>query len=196
VSAVFLRHLARILHYVPAVHGVDSGHVDACNDAADEFETLEQKIRDGDRAQIKLVVDRDRLIYHLLRLCEGYPYPDYEAFNVAGLCLEQFGYALHSNRAIRMLDLGEPGRSGSVESGPSEPPSDLELLISLELQRRLSRHVGKLLTPRRIKELKAEAQECVTEIAEQYTSESVPPFELEPDPNDPSRVVVVWKERF
>ncbi len=195
MTAAFLRDLAEILHYVPVVHGVDQGHIEALNEAADEFEKLEQQLRERDTEQLALIVDRDRLIYHVLRLLEQTGVPTTRTA-AAGACLIDLGHAVNGDRARRMLELGEPGRRAAVQSGPSEPLSDLEKLISDELRRRLSRHVGKPLTPQRIEALKAEAMVCVSEIAEQHAVVTVPPFELEQDPDDRSRVVVVWKERF
>ena len=65
--------------------------------------------RDADDRCVELVADKERLIYHLLRMLREYgacrpPGTD------AALCLEQFGYTPHGDRARRMLELGEPGR--------------------------------------------------------------------------------------
>ncbi len=120
-EAAFLRDLAEILHYVPAVHGVDTGHVDACNDAADEFEKLEQQLGEIHKAQTAIITDKARLIYHVLRLLEATSVPTTRTA-AAGACLIDLGYAINGNRARQTLALGGPARQVGGEAPESPLP--------------------------------------------------------------------------
>ncbi len=104
----FLRDLAEILHYVPVVHGVDSGHVEALNEVAERFDALEQEIQGRANGQLQLVADKERLIYWLLQAYKSAMHLGDEAATGIEVALDSFGYAWGSDRARRMLDLGEP----------------------------------------------------------------------------------------
>ncbi len=110
MSAPFLRELAEIIHYAPTVKtGLTDLHVDALRDTADLLEAQAKEIHDRANAQLQLVADRERLIYHVLQLLEATGITTTRT-SAAELCLAEFGYAPGSARAIRMLELGEPGR--------------------------------------------------------------------------------------
>jgi len=114
VSAAFLRELAEIIHYAPTVKtGLTELHVDALRDTADLLEAQSKEIHDRANAQLQLVADRERLIYHTLSVLAA-PYDEDRApRDLAELCLAEFGYTPDSARAIRMLELGEPGKGAA-----------------------------------------------------------------------------------
>lgn len=183
-DAEFLRGLAAILI------GCDG---DRLREAADRFDALEQEIQDRANAQLQLVADRERLIYWLLQYVLEADYPN-NLCPGASLCLADLSYPPSSDRAKRMLELGEPGRRGGPTLEPTKPLSELEQRIHDELNARLSRHVGKLLTPRALESIRAEALEIIAELAGGVGP--LPQFEIEQDPDNPSRITIRQKGRL
>ena len=116
MSAAFLRELAEIIHYTPtATTGLTELHVEALRDTADLLEAQAKEIHERANAQLELAADKERLIYWLLRVLAESTGPVITKHgdavdHGAALCLDSFGYAPHSERAIRMLELGEPTR--------------------------------------------------------------------------------------
>lgn len=111
MSAAFLRELAEVIDEDCDARRMDGNDVDQLKAAADQLESLEQlqvSFGDRDKEQQQLAADKERLIYHVLNLLAAPPDEDRLPRDMARSCLEQFGYAPDSNRAIQMLSLGEP----------------------------------------------------------------------------------------
>lgn len=191
MSAEFLRELAEVIDEDGDCRRLDGEDVTKLKAAADHVEALERDVHRRANAQLELVIDKERLIYHVLSLLTAPPDEDRAPRERAHTCLEHFGYWSDSDRARRMLELGEPGR----RSNPTvaQPFSELEQRVAAELNEQLSRHVGEQPAESRSAIL-ASALAVIMELTEGLEF-LTPQFELTQDPTDPSRITIVRKGR-
>lgn len=126
MSATFLRELAEVIDDDGDCRRLDGEDVTRLRTAANHVEALEREIQRRANAQLELVANKERLIYHVLSVLmrgqDARSGSEPERRQRALRCLVDLDCAWGTDRARRMLKLGEPGRRISPNSDGSPLP--------------------------------------------------------------------------